>query len=87
MKGIKFLFIHYYLLFQLYWFFSTAMHPIDTWKLDVESIGKVAEHLKECPYNVRNDHMMAKRKTTKWDEITDEIKSYSIKYGLRKSGV
>ena len=74
----------YCFVFQ-HWFFSTAMHPIDSWKIDDQAIGKVSEHLKECPYNVRNDHIRAGRRTKKWDEITAEIRSYSIKYGLKKT--
>ena len=36
------------------WFFSTSLGPIDQWSFSPEQA--VSEHLKKCPYNVRNQH-------------------------------
>ena len=68
-----------------HWFFSTAMHRIDSWKMD--DVGIISEHLKTCPYNVKNDHKNAMRRTKNWDNIIAQIPKFSIMQGLKKTTV
>lgn len=68
-----------------HWFFSTAMHPIDSWILD--NVGEVSEHLKICPYNIKCDHKNAIRRTTQWNIVTEQIRQFNIIQGLKKTMV
>ena len=60
------------LIFQK-WFFSTAMSPIPTWILTDNDT--VSDHLKRCPYNVRNRHDGWKEKSEHWDSVLQDLVS------------
>jgi hypothetical protein len=59
------------------------MERIDFWKMD--DIGAVSEHLKECPYNVKNDHINATKRTKDWDIVMEKISKFDITQGLKSN--
>ena len=59
------------------------MERIDFWKM--ADIGAVSEHLKECPYNVKNDHTNATQRTKSWDIVIEKISKFNIVQGLKRN--
>ena len=59
------------------------MEKLDFWKMD--NIGAVSEHLKECPYNVKNDHTNATKRTKAWDIIIAKIAKFDVIQGLKRN--
>ena len=49
----------------------------------MENIGAVSEHMKECPYNVKNDHTNAKIRNQAWDDVIKTIAKFHKMQGLR----
>ena len=64
------------------WHFSSSMEAIDDWQMI--RIGKVSDHLKNCPYNVRNDHINAAKRNPRWDAIINKISKFDLFQGLKR---
>ena len=64
------------------WSFSTSIDAIDEWRM--EGLGRVSEHLKTCPYNVRCEHRNAATRNSSWDTIINKISTFDIYRGLKR---
>ena len=49
------------------WFFSSHFTPVTQW--GVEDVGRVSDHLKSCPYNIRTRHTKPDIKTKSWQDL------------------
>ena len=47
------------------------MDPIKTWTFGEKK--NVSDHLKICPYNVRNRHDRLKQNDEKWNEVMEDL--------------
>ena len=61
------------------WFFSTSLGPIDQWSISAEQA--VSEHLKKCPFNVRNKHKDLKTLDEKklWPVVMESLEKRLLK--------
>merc|ERR1719189_1469250 len=50
------------------------MERIDSWKIN--EVGSISEHLKECAYNVRNDHNYDCGRSRAWADIIKRISKF-----------
>ena len=53
-------------------FFSTAMDPINAWK--IEEGKDMAAHLSTCPYNVRCSHYGWTEKSERWNFVLSDLR-------------
>ncbi len=55
------------------WFFSSAFEPVRRWAFEGASTA-VAEHLKNCPFNVKRKLPKKYPRTEEWDGLMRSLK-------------
>ena len=59
------------------------MERIESWKIN--EVGSISEHLKECAYNVRNDHYHDGARSQAWADIIKRISKFDTWQGLKRN--
>ena len=54
------------------WFFSSHFSPVTRW--GVEEVGRVSDHLKSCPYNIRPHHFKPDIKSKSWQDLMADVR-------------